>query len=262
MIFGISSRDKVRSLGTSLLLLFGPFLYGQQQTLDVPDSLVKKDSIEHIRLLVVPFSPSMYFSDADKDISDVSKIKQNEVRGKLNASLETTVSEYLDLYYNTRGISKQNQVGDDLDLIFGSINYLPSEKKKAEEPQKSKIKNPLKGKKEENPNPKEEDPYMDISFDDMRMLNYLTEKYETDYILFFNQFEIKTDYTNCLDLQLRKYSREIKLHFTVFSKDGKKITGDVITVPYHSNENDISVIVKENFGEISRQLFQNIYLKR
>lgn len=262
MIFGISFHDRIRLLGTSLLLISCSLIYGQQQTLDVPDSLVKKDSIEHIRLLVVPFSPSMYFSDADKDISEVSKINQNEVRGRLNSSLETTVSEHLDLYYNTRGISKQNQVGDDLDLIFGSLTYVPSERKRPTEAPKVKIKNPLKGKKEESPNNKEEEPYMDISFDDLRLIEYLSGKYETDYILFFNQFEIKTDYENCLDLQLRKYSRELKLHYTVFSKDGKKITGDVITVPYHSNENDISVIVKENFGEISRQLFQNIYLKR
>lgn len=264
MTFGTSSLVK-------LLLLTGLVSasitgYAQQSTHDVPDSLIKKDSIREIRMLIVPFNPSMYFSDADKDIAEVSQVDPGEIRNKVNASLETTVSSHLDLYYSAKSLSKQKDGAEDLDIIYGSITYAPQVK----EPEAGEKKKPgLQGLREKvkpaddgAEKPADPETYMDISFADGRLMEYIGTKYEVDYVVFFNQFEIITDYENCIDLQMRKYYREIKVHYSVYSKDGKKISGDVITIPYHSNENDIQIIVKENFGTLSSTLLQRIYLKK
>lgn len=238
----------------------------QQSTLDVPDSLIKKDSIQTIKMLIVPFNPSMYFSDADKDIGDVSQVDPGQVRNKVNASLESSVTSYLDLYYDVEGLTKQIDANDDLDLIFGSISYSPQEIKAPEEEKQGGLKglrNKVKPKQNEALEEKKDpESYMDITFADGRLIDYLTTKYGVDYVIFFNQFEIKTDYENCINLQLRNYYREIKVHYTVVGKDGKKISGDVITIPYNSNENNLQVIVKENFGQISQTLFNRIYLQK
>lgn len=266
MTFGTSSLVKL-----SLLLVFGLASvsgYAQQSTHDVPDSLIKKDSIREIRLLIVPFNPSMYFSDADKDIADVSKVEPGEVRNKVNASLESTVATHLGLYYTTVSISKQKDAGDDMDIIFGSLSYAP-QVKKPEETADEKKKTGLQGLREKvkpsdvaPENQPDPETYMDISFPDGRLMDYLGTKYDVDYVVFFNQFEIITDYENCIDLQMRKYYREIKVHYSVYSKDGKKISGDLITIPYHSNENDIQIIVRDNFGTLSSTLLQRLYLKK
>ncbi len=240
--------------------------YAQESTHDVPDSLIKKDSIREVRMLIVPFNPSMYFSDADKDIAEVSKVEPGEVRNKVNASLEATVSTHLGLYYSAKSLSKQKDAAEDLDVIYGSITYAPQVK----EPEAGEKKKPgLQGLREKikpaddvPEKPADPETYMDISFADGRLMEYIGTKYEVDYVVFFNQFEIITDYENCIDLQMRKYYREIKVHYSVYSKDGKKISGDVITIPYHSNENDIQIIVKENFGTLSSTLLQRIYLKK
>ncbi|HCS20985.1 MAG TPA: hypothetical protein DIW47_10580 [Bacteroidetes bacterium] len=264
MTFGTSSLVKLFLLaGLVSASISGS---AQQITHDVPDSLIKKDSIHEIRLLIVPFNPSMYFSDADKDIAEVSKVEPGEVRNKVNASLEATVSSHLGLYYSAKSLSKQKDGGDDLDIIYGSITYAP----RVKAPETGEKKKPgLQGLREkikpaEEVPEKQADPetYMDISFADGRLMDYIGSKYEVDYVVFFNQFEIITDYENCIDLQLRKYYREIKVHYSVYGKDGKKISGDVITIPYHSNENDIQIIVKENFGTLSSTLLQRIYLKK
>jgi len=262
MIFGTSYLSKALSLASFLVL---PFVtLAQQSTLDVPDSLVKRDSIQTIKLLIVPFNPNMYFSDADKDISDVSKVDPGQVRNKVSASLESSVTSYLDIYYDAKGITKQTDATDDLDLIFGSISYSPQEIAAPAEVKKSGLKGLREKAKPEKVPEAKKDPasYMDIAFADGRLMDYLTSKYGVDYVIFFNQFEIKTDYENCIDLQLRNYYREIKVHYTVVSKDGKKISGDVITIPYNSNENNLQVIVKENFGQISQMLFNRIYLQK
>lgn len=264
MIFGTSSRIK---LLFSLLALGSIFsnVSAQESTLDVPDSVINRDSIKTIQMLVVPFNPSMYFSDADKDIGEVSEIAPGQVRNKVNTNLEVTVTEHLNLYYDVKGISKQKDLGEDLDIIFGSLQYSPQEIKEAEPEKKSGIKGLRDKLKQEETDPvKKKDPetYMDISFDDTRLIKYISEKYGVDYVIFFNQFEIKTDYENCIDLQMRNYYREIKVHYSVYSKDGQRISGDVITLPYNSNENDIQVIVQENFGQISDILFKRLYLQK
>src|SRR5690606_3285175 len=209
--------------------------------------------------------PAMYFSDADKDIAEVSQISPSQVRSRMSASLDASVSDQMGLYYSTKRLDKQKDAPEDLDLIFGSINYAPKEVEKSTEEEKTSpelkgLRAKLKGNQTEKE--KETENYMDIAFGDQKLLDYLSSKYEVDYLIFFNQFEIKTDYENCIDLQMRKYFREIKVHYTVVSKDGEKVSGDVITLPYHSNENDLSTIVRENFGEISDTLLKRIYLKK
>ncbi|MDX5320382.1 MAG: hypothetical protein LPK45_04775 [Bacteroidota bacterium] len=264
MISGTSYLVK-RLLALLVISSYSFLAFGQQSTLDVPDSVINRDSTKQIKLLIVPFNPAMYFSDADKDIGEITNVEPKEVRNRVNSSLESTVSEELNLYYEAKSLSKQKDALDDLDLIYGSIDYAPTE---IVEPETEK-KPALKGFKDRL-NPKEDDPnqekdpetYMDIAFADGRLMEYITSKYEVDYVIFFNQFEIRTDYKNCIDLQLRQYYREIKVHYTVLSKDGKKISGDVISIPYHSNENNLSVIVQENFGQISNQLLDRIYLKK
>lgn len=215
--------------------------------------------------MIVPFNPAMYFSDADKDIGEVSKMEPGKVRDHMNSSLEATVSSHVGLYYTTIGLSKQKEGNEDLDLIFGSLNYAPVERTVTQkaEPEKKPV---WKGLPQKEPKEKagqeNKEIYMDIAFADTRLLEHLSAKYDVDYVVFFNQFEIITDYENCIDLQMRKYYREIRLHYTVMSKDGKRLGGDVIVLPYHSNENNLPVIIRDNFGEISQILLRNIYLKK
>ncbi len=252
-----------------LTVLTGLGLQAQDYTSGVPDSTFNKDSVSEIRILIVPFNPAMYFSDADKDIGDVSQLPPGEVRRRMSANLENALSDQFGLYYNSKGISKTKDAADDLDLIFGSIQYAPKpanpqENSEEEKPAKSVL-NGLKQKLKEGQKDTEKQKadessiYMDVAFSDQRLLNYLGDKYETDYVIFVNQFEIITDYENCIDLQNRKYYREIRVHYSVYSRDGKRVGGQVIVMPYHSNENQISVIVRDNFGQISRQLMEQVY---
>lgn len=272
MIFGTSSLNK---LVLALFLGLSSVCFAQEQnSLQVPsDSTIKKDSTKNISILVVPFNPAMYFSDADKDISEQSQLEQGKVKDKFSGSLEATLAEHIGLYYDTKSISKQAEASDDLDIIFGSIHYKPEKKEikpKEEKPSNSGSGNSiLKGLKKkikeatadsEEETPKED--YMNISFDDNRLVKLLSDKYKSDYILFINQFEVKTDYKNCIDLSLRKYYREIKVHYTLISKDGKQMSGNVITLPYHSNENNLQSIVKDNFGTLAGEILQKIYTKK
>ena len=45
----------------------------------------------------------------------------------------------------------------------------------------------------------------------------LSEKYGTDIFVFMSQLEIKTNYDDCLNLALKIYQREIKVHFAIYA---------------------------------------------
>ncbi|TNE82380.1 MAG: hypothetical protein EP332_00450 [Bacteroidetes bacterium] len=260
-----------------IVLLFVGFQAKAQSSLEAApvDTTINKDSTQQLSILIVPFNPAMYFSDADKDISEQSNVDQTKVKDKFSGSLESTLNEHIGLYYDTKSISKQPDAVDDLDIIFGSINYKAETKQKEEAPkeegeEESSAKKFFKGLKktmnsvvgDTTQKAENTESYMNISFDDNRLIKFLTEKYKSEYVLFINQFEVKTDYENCIDLQLRKYYREIKVHYTLVSKDGKQVSGNVITLPYHSNENKVENIVKENFGEVSNQILNKIYKQK
>jgi hypothetical protein len=269
MISGTCCLKKYLAL--ALLLLF--FFQGnaqQQNTSEMPeafaDSSIHKDSTKNIRVLVIPFNPLMYFSDADRDIAEVSRIGANKVASRFNGSLVENIAGHIGLYYDASALSGQKDASEDLDIVFGSIEYLPEEKEisavgKQDRPVWQNIKEKVKsnGKSDERP---EKVQYMNITLPDRRLIDFLHEKYGSDYFIFINQFEIKTDYKNCLDLQMRQYYREIKVHYTILSKESEIISGDVITLPYHSNENEIGNIVRDNFGQVSALLLSRLYLKK
>lgn len=276
MISG-TSQNRTRLIFSLIVLLFVGFQAKAQSSLEAApvDTTINKDSTQQLSILIVPFNPAMYFSDADKDISEQSNVDQTKVKDKFSGSLESTLNEHIGLYYDTKSISKQPDAVDDLDIIFGSINYKAETKQKEEAPkeegeEESSAKKFFKGLKktmnsvvgDTTQKAENTESYMNISFDDNRLIKFLTEKYKSEYVLFINQFEVKTDYENCIDLQLRKYYREIKVHYTLVSKDGKQVSGNVITLPYHSNENKVENIVKENFGEVSNQILNKIYKQK
>ncbi len=261
MISGISSLVVKRSVTLICLIASAWLVKGQTPgTTFMADSAIKKDSTRAISFLVVPFNTAMYFSDADKDISEFSQLPAEKVKDRFNGSLEAMIDEEFGLYYKTVRLSKQGNSDSTLDLIYGSITYKPEDVKEEKPEQENNPLKKLSARKDKKPT-SEKKSYMNIS-GDKRLFQHLAASYGTDYFIFINQFEIKTDYENCIDLQMRKYYRELNVHYSVFSKNGEWINGGIITVPYHSNENKIEVIIQDNFSVLTQTLLEKVYLKK
>lgn len=94
----------------------------------------------------------------------------------------------------------------------------------------------------------ESNEYMKLSFSNPDFLSDLNSLYQPDYIVTINQMEVKTDYSKCIDRELGVFTRRIKVHYNVFSPEGKMIYGDVITAKYNSTSNDLDQIIMDNFG--------------
>jgi hypothetical protein len=259
-----------------LSLLLFPLLLNAQDSVLEPGE--KKDTFNYNRVMVIPFDPQMYFSDCDKEIAETSKKKIKEIHLMFRQGLDYTVNMRVLDRYETHQILKDTSLEAHKDLlsIYQGISYkheTPSSVLIAREEKKKKtfinqFQEKLNGgKKKDNEEQTEtgqktsrykenadDSKYMDAVVHSPEMLQYMGDKYGTDLFVFINQFELKTNFENCLDRAANIYEREIKVHFSIYDKSGKHLYGDVIAVTFPSNTDNIDNIMRKNFPLISDYL--------
>ncbi len=214
------------------------------------------------KILLVPYNPIMHLSDADIDIMEYMQQTENVIRAAFRKGLLQGIAAKLSGVCETfpmRGdIAKETQ--KDLDMIYGSINYNMDTVFPVAHPVKDSLQKKSLFSKNHAPKVKEihDLKYMNITFSHPELLKMLSAKYENDLFVFLNQFEIKTNYSDCLDLALKIYRRQLKVHYSVFDATGKQLYGDVAVVDFPSNTNDISEIMRGTFPKISDYIVKSI----
>jgi hypothetical protein len=225
------------------------------------------------RVLVIPFDPYLYFSDADDEIAKKSKIPRQNVRhvfrNRLNALLapegyETihllggvyrdSVSELNRVYkslsygYQDNKNSKYNSqpvVKEDKD---GVLNWVQHQKEKLglenEPKQVSLAKDPSK--------------HFGVTVKDEKFFSYFNNQYDVDYYVFINQFEVKTNYENCLDRAALNYERDFLVHYSIYNSKGELVSGNKVKVGYQSNMNDVQRIVSDNMPVVAKRVLSDL----
>lgn len=226
------------------------------------------------RVLVIPFDPYLYFSDADPDIARQSRIPQQNVRhifrGRLNAFMDPKGFESINLLGPAFADSPQ-----ELERIYKSVSYnyqpitysqynpVPATEKSAAMTWIQRQKGKLSGL----PSPeaagnasvaKDAAKYYGARVKDPDLYRYFNENYAVDYYLFLNQFEIHTDYTNCLDRTQNDFVREFLVHYTLFDNQGRLIAGNKVKVPYVSHVNDIEKIIRDNLNKMAQRILADL----
>ena len=119
-------------------------------------------------------------------------------------------------------------------------------------------KNKINGQNNEKAAEQTESKYFGVRVKDMNFFEFYHYKYSVDYYIFINQFEVKTDYENCLDRAAQNYARYFITHFTVFNKNGKQIAGNKFKVYYDSNTNDVYKIVADNMEKVAVRVINEL----
>lgn len=227
------------------------------------------------RIIVIPFDPYLYFSDADDEIAAVSKIHRTKVRQafrkRLNAYLETKGFETIHLLGGTVKDSTT-----DLNRAYSSISYtydnvMMSSLRTEEKPDAKKTFGNVK-KQTTNTEvslqaatlqsrsmlAKDEGKYFAVKIKDPNFFPFFNSKYQPDYYIFVSQFEVKTNYENCLDRSRQNYERSFVTHFSIFDKNGTQISGGRIKNEYESNSNHIEKILAENIPSMAERIMAEI----
>lgn len=233
------------------------------------------------QILVVPFDPYLYFSDADDEIAGKSNMQRTKVREvfrkRLNTLLKAPGYETIHLL----GGSNSDSLTD-LNKIYSSVSYNyqaainnPNsiEAKQAQTSAATTSTAPKKGNWMKNTvgtitgnqepvsqynTPVDNGKYFGVSVKNPDFFKYFDEKYSIDYYIFINQFEVKTNYENCLDRAALNYERTFTVHYSIFDKSGKQIAGDKFKVHYNSNNCYVYQIASDNVPKMAQKIINQL----
>ncbi len=235
----------------------------------------EEETVADSRVLVIPFHPTRYyFSDCDKSIAAESRLKMPHVRRSFMYGFDYATESRFEKRYEPMNLL---QMKDSVDVdyfqaFYDNVTYAyetPTRlKSKVEKKFFQKVRGKFEqiGQKEETPvtNDNEsyinisshEEKYMALNWKDNAYLSDLVTTYDPNYIVTINQFEIKTDYNKCIDRELGNYTRRIRVHYNVFTPEGRLLTGDVLTARYNSTTDDINKIIQDNFGMLAEYIMK------
>jgi LysM repeat protein len=234
------------------------------------------------QVLVVPFDPYLYFSDADDEIAAKSNMQRTKVREVFRRRLNTLL---MAPGYETIHLlgGKNNDTLTDLNKIYSSVSYgyqvaLNNPNSiEAQQAQSSAatttskkggngwIKNSVGAITGSNNDPTSQystpvdnGKYFGVSVRNPDFFKYFDEKYSIDYYIFITQFEVKTNYQNCLDRAALNYERTFTVHYSIFDKTGKQIAGDKFKVRYNSNNCYVYQIVGDNVPKMAQKILNQL----
>jgi hypothetical protein len=262
-----------------LILVFSaimPFLGLAQSTVLQSDDGTE-DSLPKMKVLVVPFHTlRYYFSDCDKQVGQASKIEQKDLRKAYQLGFDYATEATMEKRYEPINLAQMKDSVDKaaLDEFYDNVSYAYEAPTRDMNKKQAAVMKTMKqrwkaigsNEKKQTLNDMEsyvtvdadDNEYMKLSWKNPEFLQKLNTMYQADYIVTINQFEIKTDYQHCIDRDLGRYGRQIKIHYNVFRPDGKQIYGDVVTAKYNSTSDDINKIIQDNFGFLSDYVTQSL----
>lgn len=215
-------------------------------------------------ILLIPYQPEFYLSDAERDIIQQSDRGPEEYRNyfrqvldlKLMAELETIGPVYSMLqdtsaagrrdlirYYSTTGFSYADPVGP----------RIPDKKEIRKEDKKFELfKDPQRAP--QTITTRGDSKFMQAEPGDTAFFRALAAKHHSGLIISINQFEIKTNYNSCIDIANKVYRRELLLHYSIFLPDGKQIRGNFLMEFFPSNSNREQDIAEKCFPLLAAQM--------
>lgn len=229
------------------------------------------------QLLIIPFDPYLYFSDADHEIAAKSKIVPTRVREvfrrRMTAMMQMPGYESIFLLGG-----KFEDTLRDLNKIYSSVSYgyqdaintsaslgnhtekataSPAKNKSWLDKQRDKFTSPQLAQKAVYD--KNEGQYFGVKIrNPEEFFSYFGQKYSVDYYIFVNQFEVKTNYENCLDRAAHDFERTFTTHFSIFDSTGKQVAGNKFKTYYNSNSSYIYTIVADNMEKIAQRILSEL----
>jgi hypothetical protein len=226
-----------------------------------PDS-----SLQH-RIMIIPYDPQFYLSDADQDIMEATRKEPGQVRESFRKTIDLYIQHAIGSFRPCISVLNDAdslpQLKEALKIAYSKTGYryekampLPVLKERMDSVNKA-----MKKLSKENTDSRtahhyqvvpSDAKYMNAVISKPEILEELFSAFGTDIYVFLNQFEIKTNYKNCLDIANKIYQREVMLHFSVYDYKGKQLAGSYALSGFPSDSNNAADIMKNCFPEIAR----------
>jgi hypothetical protein len=214
------------------------------------------------KILIAPFNPDMYLSDAEQDIMRQTNRTPDQYREffrktidlKILGQLQTVMPAY-SLAQDTTQKAKR-----ELAIFYRQCGYkYDNAKGKGISKDEGKKKGFSFSKKKENDIPgyittRGDAKFMNAEITDTSFYHHLLSEYDSNYMLSVNQMEIKTNYSSCIDIANKVYRREVIIHYSIYNEKGTVIDGNFLVAYFPSNSNKDTEISERTFPELAEML--------
>lgn len=242
-------------------------VYSQHSVMNFSDEFI---NMNHQSLLLIPFEPHMYQSDINRELYEANGLDSYEIRERFIAGIDQsffyTFNKKCDVssfYY-----LDENNRTQDLSFVYNNrtLEYIHVESTKEDDALAS-IKSVFKKRKTENARIengqivseiKEGEKYMKAVANEI-LIDSLRKKFHTNYILFVNELDIKNIYADVYDMSTLNYDRLVKLHYTLYSSNGKILSTGISSTTFPATENDIDNIIKNHFPILAQNIYKDLF---
>lgn len=203
------------------------------------------------QVLLIPFYPNLYFSDADQDIAKHSHLPQGKSRDIFRKEiLQSVEPKGYDNIYLLGGNVKDSV--SDLSKIYQSVQYKHQEilENKDAPNKKEHRSGGWFSKKVEKEEEVFSEKYFAVHIIDSTVFEFFEKKYNIDYFIFINQFEIQTEEAKG-DIP---FSRTLIAHFSIYKSDGTKVAGNKCQIKYLEDTNNIHRILRDNLPILGKEI--------
>ena len=211
------------------------------------------------KILLLPFNPNMYLSDIEQDIIQNTKMSPEEYRAYFRRALDLKIQGELKSYRPTVSLMSDNE-GDDknelrefyaqagysyIESVGKEVGKVISKKKSLFEKKTTEEKAPL------YITTRGDDKFMNAAVTDKDFFNGLLSANGCNYAVSINQFEIKTNYSLCIDLSKELYRRELIIHYSIIDANSKLLGGNFLVVYFPSDVNKPQEIADKTFKSVA-----------
>lgn len=255
----LKHSSQLKTLFTLILLSLNITSFAQE--------VEKSDTLKAHKVMLIPYDPRYYLSDADRDIIEQSKIAPEKFRSDFRHNIDRNVQRAISGSYHC--ISLLNDTMDGLEnTMYKVLGRTGFRYEKAVPITPKPVDGDVTVIKTKSTDPKNHEDsktasqYIPVKKDAVYMkaivskpqelFEELYKEYQADIFVFITQFDIKTNYSSCLDIANKIYKREVMVHFTVYDKQGNLIAGSYATSFFPSNSNEPNKIMGDCFPEIAR----------
>lgn len=202
------------------------------------------------KIMIIPFEPKLYMSEIDMKVNQQTKWNFEKIRENFRQQLNSQLKSKL------QGIAPVVSFYSDSAKMAKDLMYIYNATQLSYEPLSNPTPGVLPAKQNGIKNGQlaveasTDKKFMNVKISDPKALEYLNNKYKTDYFVFINQLDIVNN-AETYNLATDSYMRDVTVHYTILDKTGKYISAGVATSQFSSKENEPKKIVSLNFSPIA-----------
>lgn len=253
-------------------LLLGFQMFSQDQTKGYESQWSER---EQATVLLVPYEQKMFLSDVSREIGNNTGLELAEIERLFREGTCQMISnvgsesyQFIDLLND-----ETTSAADDMEYIFNSIQWKyekvpppPTEKTKTQkwldkvstrkvEDQRGRGVQVEEGEIETYYDEKQR--FMDVLVLNDKLVPYLVDTYDCDFLLFINELDIKV---------LRDFNREngqtwdrmVKIHYSILNRTGEKVFASAAYYRYSGHHKEIWGIIRKNLEIPAREIISKL----